>query len=371
MNWFFFVIENLPSAELIFIIIFIGYTLGKIKIFKISIGLSSIIVVSLIIGFYSSDIIGEDLLNNMRFLSSFGTSIFISAISVSAVNKFSFGIGRDTLFHFFIGAVMVLSAFGVFKIIEYIDINIDKSFLSGILCGALTTTPGLSSICEISEMDTSAVSLGYSFSYILGVLIIVIFVQITSRHSVCVPEKILSYDNKKKYKEIKIDTFLIISLVAFAGYIIGNVRIPLIDVSVGNSGGILLSGLILGTFTKKTVKMSFDENSLSFLRDFGLILFFIGTGISSGSSLKLHINFLGIFYGIIFSLVPIGLGYFLSVLKYGKRNVNTVVLVAGGMTSTPAICLLSEKKGVYIDVSSYFAAYIGALFTVTIGIRFL
>ena len=43
---------------------------------------------------------------------------------------------------------MVCISFVFANIISIVDTNIDKSILSGMLCGALTSTPGLSAICE-------------------------------------------------------------------------------------------------------------------------------------------------------------------------------------------------------------------------------
>jgi len=44
-------------------------------------------------------------------------------------------------------------------------------------------------------------------------------------------------------------------------------------------------------------------------------------------------------------------------------------IVAGGMTSTPAIGLLAKTGNSQVDMSAYSFAYLGALLTITIGTK--
>lgn len=74
-------------------------------------------------------------------------------------------------------------------------------------------------------------------------------------------------------------------------------------------------------------------------------------------------------YGIIFTAVSIATGYVLyCISKY--TNAHSAAIIAGGMTSTPAVgVLLGRKKE--LNLSAYTVAYIGALMTMVIGMRSL
>ena len=64
--------------------------------------------------------------------------------------------------------------------------NFDKSLnnasMYGVFCGAMTSTPALSTVCEISESYVAAATAGYACTYIFGVVGVVVFVQILSNN---------------------------------------------------------------------------------------------------------------------------------------------------------------------------------------------
>ena len=66
------------------------------------------------------------------------------------------------------------------------------------------------------------------------------------------------------------------------------------------------------------------------------------------------------------TIVPIVVGYLLNKLIIRCRESATVI--AGGMTSTPAIGLLVDKNP-QISLGKYSLAYFGALITIVVLIR--
>jgi predicted RNA-binding protein with PIN domain len=55
---------------------------------------------------------------------------------------------KNSVLAFVIGSFMSLSGVAVMLLLSLIDKSINYTFLLGILCGALTSTPGLSNVCE-------------------------------------------------------------------------------------------------------------------------------------------------------------------------------------------------------------------------------
>ena len=80
---------------------------------------------------------------------------------------------------------MSISGVMAMLLISVIDKAINYSSLLGILCGALTSTPGLSSVCELIGSENEIAVLGYSCSYLLGVILVVFFTQLFAEKCTC------------------------------------------------------------------------------------------------------------------------------------------------------------------------------------------
>ena len=67
------------------------------------------------------------------------------------------------------------------------------------------------------------------------------------------------------------------------GCLIGAIKIPGINFSLGNSGGCLIGGLIVGHFAHiGNIDCRIKKESLVFMRELGLVLFLIGAGVPGG-----------------------------------------------------------------------------------------
>lgn len=72
---------------------------------------------------------------------------------------------------------------------------------------------------------------------------------------------------------------------------------------------------------------------------------------------------------MLFTVVPIMIVYMTCrFFKYSR--VESAAIVAGGMTSTPAVGVLTDRN-VGVDLSAYTVSYVGALMTMVIGIRWV
>lgn len=178
-------------------------------------------------------------------------------------------------------------------------------------------------------------------------------------------------DRAFKYGMI-IDALIVLGISVVLGYIIGSVKFPYINFSLGASGGILFSSIFVGLLTQKFIKKNMDmSNSLPLYRNFGLAMFFVGSGIPAGIRLNAAFDIKWFAYGIILTVIPSLFGYLCS--RYiAKRNAeHCMCAVAGGMTSTPALGVLLRKSNLSLDLSAYSFAYAGALLAMVIGIKII
>ena len=101
------------------------------------------------------------------------------------------------------------------------------------------------------------------------------------------------------------------------------------------------------------------------------MLFFVGSGINAGQSLTTgDIYWNGILYGAMISAVSIFGGYLLTHGLFKFSKIESLSIICGGMTSTPAIGALQERDQ-EVDLSLYSMSYIGALIALITVVRFL
>ena len=363
------VLQNLLSPiPLAFLIIIIGYFLGRIKCFGISLDLSGVLIVAVITGwlFMKVDLLQalidiEECNNNMKYFSSFGTALFISSIGISSGTLFNMKKKKD-IKAMLIGSLMTVSAFAAMKIIAALDREISFSKLLGSLCGALTTTPGLSSACELETVSANDAVLGYGCTYLFGVVATVLYVQVATKSSVVVDRADAALNNKNKSA---LSGLIQIGCAVIFGRIIGSVKI--FGFSLGGSGGMLCAGMLVGVIIKKFfADRVLTSTSLTPFRNAGLTLFFVGNGIPAGMQLSGQLDVKTLIYGIFMTIIPITVGA--SLYKLLFKDKYTAATVAGGMTSTPAIGILLQKNS-SVDLNKYSAAYIGSLLTIVFMIR--
>lgn len=360
----------LSPVSIVFWILILGYFVGKIKICGISLDLAAVLIVAVVTGYIltgsenvRNTINIPEMQENMQLLSSLGTALFVPSVGLSTGGILDFRNSKD-LKALVIGSAMAVSSFVVMRTIALTDCNITTSKLLGVLCGALTSTPGLSAACELKNVVPNDIILGYGCAYLFGVIATVLFVQVISNKSMDTSNV---ENNVKKPYESKAALYglLQIGCVIVLGRIIGNIEI--VNFSLGSSGGMLCTGIIVGIIVKKVNFLkSLTTKMLAPFRNMGLVLFFVGNGIPAGMQLTSGVEIKMIFYGALMTVAPIVSGVFLYKIFY--KDGLSVTIIAGGMTSTPAIGVLAEKDK-KISLSKYALAYFGALITIVILIR--
>lgn len=361
-------INFISPLTVAFAIILFGYAIGKIRFCNVSLDLSAILLVAIIFGFVISKCIPNgieaDFNSAMNSYSKLGTAIFVSIIGITAGLTLKLS-SKKTVLYFVIGSVAVLIGFAITSLIGYIDTEIDKSILLGILSGALTSTPALAAISERTDVISENAVIGYGAAYILGVVIVVISTQITGRNML----KKDIVENKQIAITVSDGTWglILIAICALIGEIFG--KLSLFGYSLGTTGAILICGIAIGCIIRKSHITSCAENVFPIYRNLGLILFFVGNGITAGARLNSNISIKWFVCGILITLVSV-MSVFL-ICKIFIRNKSIIPsLIAGSMTSTPALGVL-VKKGYAVDLTAYSISYVSALLTMTIGIKFI
>ena len=357
---------------IIFTVIIVGFFIGRIKIFDISLDLAGILVVAVVLGCALSlmqdaiELINlTQLQSDMKFISSLGTALFVSAIGILAGSSLNIK-NLIELKSGIIGSMMVFSAFITLWVVLFFDKNVSVSQLIGALCGAMTTTPGLSAVCELSGIKAEEAVIGYGTTYLIGAVFTLLFVQAASK------EKNQNSENKdiiKKCATTKspLSSVFQICLVVLIGSFFGNLNI--LGFCLGNSGGMLFVGICVGLVLKKdNYKQRVFMDSLELLRSFGLMLFFVGNGITAGVQISFGIEIKIIIYGAVITAVSISIGVILYRLLFKSSRALMTSPIAGGMTSTPAIAVLLQKnRGV--SLIQYSVSYVTALLTIILCVR--
>ena len=357
-----------------FLIIFFGLCLGKIKIYGISFSISAVLIIAVMFGYiiqsngFAYDTDGICMINDyMKVFSLLGTVLFIAVIGLSAGYTIKIS-NIKNMYAAFIGSLMVLSSYLILRIIMLFDIGITYSAMLGGFCGALTTTPGLSAVCEMNNVVTEEAILGYGSTYIIGVLVTVVTVQIMMMGKTKDVQSI-DISSLEKSNQYTRGDLLQIALVIVLGSLLGSVNILGIDFTLGNSGGILCMGIVIGSIIyKKDPYKCMSKEGITLLRNLGLVLFFVGNGIPAGMQLYNGYSVQILIYGLFMSVTPIIICLLVCKILCRYTFSDTTVIISGGMTSTPALGVLLQTE-TKISYEKYSLAYLGALLTVILILR--
>ena len=151
----------------VFLIVALGFMLGRIKIGGLSLDVSAVIFIALAFGHWGVFIPKE--------LGNFGLVLFIFTIGLQAGPGFfdSFRSKGKTLI--LITLLIVASACLTGVGMKYL-FGIDTPSLVGLIAGALTSTPGLA--VAIDSTQSPLASIAYGIAYPFGVIGVILFVKL-------------------------------------------------------------------------------------------------------------------------------------------------------------------------------------------------
>ena len=377
-----------------FLIATVGYFVGAIEIKGIALGTAGVLLVAILYGIFVSKVpeftIGDTTVvlfddavkSRFSMFSSIGTAMFVTAVGLIAGPKFFRNFNKSTMAYVYMGVIVIAVGSLITAAFILIDKNLDPAMAVGLMTGALTSTPGLSAAKEVAAGAEDLVTAGYGIAYLYGVLGVVFFVQIMPR----ILKVDMDEERKKivgvagvgdrvitrKLRQIELYGFLPFFLAIALGCIIGAFKIPGINFSLGNSGGCLVAGLLVGHIGYiGDIDMRIDKKTLNFMRELGLVFFLIGAGVPGGVNFVNSIKVSYFVYGIIMTTVPMILGYFLATKVFKIDLLNSLGSITGGMTSTPALGALIATAETDDVAGAYAATYPVALVCVVIMAKVL
>ena len=411
-----------PSATAVvllgaFFITFLGYCLGRISIKGVSLGTAGVFLMALLFGYlftlpglkelpvlskFFIETAKDATVVNYKFLGNIGLVLFVTAVGSIAGPNFFRDLKKNAKTYLPMGAIIILIGAGVTTAFALIP-GIGSAFASGVLSGALTSTPAFSAAKEIAGENEAMVALGQAISYPFGVVGVVLFVQIMpkilradmakERALIAVPKaeaKTEVKTEKKGKKTFDIDGY---GLAAFGvavvlGLLLGSIKIPLTSegfsgscFSLGMTGGPLIMALVLAHFGHiGPLNMRVNVQVLKIFREFGLVLFLLGAGVEGGvqlvqqiqnSEYGLMIVLYGFIAGVIITLVPMVVGYIFARKICKLPLLNTLGSITGGMTSTPALGTLISVAETDDVAGAYASTYPIALVLVVFACQII
>ncbi len=150
----------------LFLIVALGFILGRIKIFGLSLDASAVIFVALVFGHFGV-IIPHD-------FQTLGLVLFIFTIGIQAGPSFFESFKKDGRQLAIFATILILSA-GILTVLIVTIFNVDKNIAIGLLTGALTSTPGLAA--AIDYTGSPLASIGYGVGYPFGVIGVILFIR--------------------------------------------------------------------------------------------------------------------------------------------------------------------------------------------------
>ena len=157
------------SVMILALVIALGLALGKLKVARVSLGLTWVLLIGILFGYLSFNL-DEHLLH---FMKEFGLILFVYSIGLQVGPGFfsSFKKGGLSLNMLTIG-IIALSIVTTL-IIQYFS-GESITTMAGILSGAVTNTPGLGAAqqanSDINGVDAPEIAMGYALTYPMGVI---------------------------------------------------------------------------------------------------------------------------------------------------------------------------------------------------------
>lgn len=385
----------------VFLILLLGYLLGRIMIKGVSLGSAGVFIMALVVGIVIKAVqpsINEALASafdgnvkmswmtdagkastSFSMVKNVGLALFVTSVGLIAGPKFFRNFKSKAVAYIVLGCVIIASATLTCIIITVCDPNLEAYTSTGLLMGALTSTPGFSAAQGVFSENTAQVAAANGAAYPFGVLGVVLFVQLVPkfmRADMAKERELLLKQGapkggdidevqevKKPQKLFELDKFglCIFSLTVILGYIVGAISFKFSDSIIFNltsTGGYLIIGLLFGHFGHiGKLSLRVPDSTLKVFREFGLVLFLTGSGFEGGLAFLelVRENPLVFLYGVLMTLIPMVIGFFIAKYCFKLCLLNNLGSITGGMTSTPALgSLISVSESE--DVASAYAA---------------
>ena len=340
-----------PTILYLSLSIFVGLLLGKIKIARISLGITWVLFVGIALSACGISLNAEML----HVIKEFGLILFVVAVGLQVGPGFFRSFKKGGLAMNLMALVNV--ALGVLITVLIAKVaNQNLSDMAGVYTGAITNTPGLSAAQQaVNDMGmegaTDRLAAGYAVAYplaVVGMILTCILLRPLCRIDLknepsteavleSQPEKHAT-PTSQRHKANLIPIFVIIAI----GIIVGSIPIPVgmkAPIKLGLAGGPLVVAIIggwlgvnKGWFTTEFT----DSHGVWMLREVGIALFLACVGLSAGGQFAdtVQEHYMWVVYGIIITMVPpILIGLFGRLVL--KMNYYTLMGFIGGSHTDP------------------------------------
>lgn len=185
----------------LFLIVALGFMLGRIQIKGLSLDVSAVIFIALLFGHFGVVIPKE--------IGNFGLVLFIFTIGIQAGPGFfdSFRSKGKTLI---ILTLLVIGSASITGLAFKYALGIDTPSIVGLIAGSLTSTPGLA--VAIDSTQSSAASIAYGIAYPFGVIGVILFIKLLPKMlgiNMADAAKALDEERKSKFPPLYPATFRI------------------------------------------------------------------------------------------------------------------------------------------------------------------
>lgn len=342
-----------------------GVFVGKIRVGRISLGLSGALFTGLALGLSGCRIPAE--------YFSWNLVIFVVCVGLLASEDIVRVVRLFGLKFALLGVLVTgVGALVTFLLGFFAGGSADPFLVAGTYTGALTSSPGLGAALEATGGNPLVIA-GYTVAYPFGVIAVVLFVQLApvifgidvEKERTELGELIRPQSSSEEDREES----SLFSLASFTfcvslGLAVGSLKIHIPGlgaISLGSTGGSLLFALFAGALGRLgPFSMRMDRKVLSALRSLSLAYFLATAGLMAGPKVIVAIRD----HGLV--LIAIGLGaavlaelagFFVG--RYLWR-INWVLLsgaICGAMTSTPGLGAAIDATGTEDCASGYGATY--------------
>ena len=155
-------------------------------------------------------------------------------------------------------------------------------------------------------------------------------------------------------------------VLAQLGVIVGDLRVTL-----GNAGGLLLGGILMGFFRARNPMFGYmPQGAINMLKDLGLNIFMVSVGLSAGADILDAMKDSGVAIligGSLVMLLPLTVGYIYGAFVLKMNPVLLLGALTGAMTSTPGLKVVNDMSGNSVPALGYAGTYTFANVFLTLG----
>ena len=395
----------------LFIVTALGYMLGRITIKGVSLGTAGVFLIAILFGYVCTLIPTElpvlgglhldtgvgNTVYYKKVIQNVGLVLFVGSVGFIAGPKFFRDLVKNFKTYIAMGVLIIL--IGTLVAVLFTIISPYKAdFWSGVLSGALTSTPGYSAAGEAIKglgmteeqlaISDAQITIGHAIAYPFGVIGVVLFVQLMPKflksdmayeRSLLKSEVMAEREHGSAKKLFTCDDFgfTAIALAIVSGLLLGAINIPLfggVSFSLGTTGGVLIMCLVFGHFGRiGRLSLQVPTATVKTLKELGLMLFLIGAGVDGGVNLvdavggDASIVVWGFCGGAIMTIIPMVVGYFVGRYILKLPLLNNLGSITGGMTSTPALGALINTAESDDVAGAYASTYPIALVLIVVA----